>query len=62
VTEGTSPNGANGVCILTTAGCGAPKNMLCDPTLAVPCLGIAGLVCSANSSGIISDYAYCHTP
>jgi hypothetical protein len=60
--EGSSGAGADATCILTTAGCGAPKNMLCDPTLTAPCLNIAGLVCSANGSGIISDYAYCHVP
>jgi hypothetical protein len=62
VTEGSSGNGADAVCTQTTVGCGAPKQMLCDPTVALPCLGIGTLVCSANSSGIISDYAYCHAP
>jgi len=60
--EGSSGNGADAVCTLTTIGCGAPRQMLCDPTVTQPCLGIGTLVCSANSSGIISDYAYCHAP
>jgi hypothetical protein len=36
--------------------------MLCDPTVAMPCFGVASLVCSANGSGFISDYSYCHVP
>jgi hypothetical protein len=60
VTQGMSGNGAAAVCTATTS-CSAPRQMLCDPTAAVPCVGI-GLVCSANGSGIIEDYAYCHTP
>ena len=61
VTEGMSGNGAAAVCTAAT-GCAAPRQMLCDPTAAAPCLGSAGLVCSANGSGIIQEYAYCHTP
>ena len=61
VTEGMSGNGAAAVCTAATS-CTAPRQMLCDPTAAAPCLGSAGLVCSANGSGIIQEYAYCHTP
>jgi hypothetical protein len=42
--------------------CTAPKQMLCDPTVAMPCFGLANIVCSANGSGLISDYSYCHAP
>jgi hypothetical protein len=60
--EGSSSNGAAAVCILTTLGCGSPKQMLCDPAVVAPCLGITNLVCSPNGSGIFQEYAYCHTP
>ena len=60
--EGSSGNGADAVCILATLGCGSPKNMLCDPATTAPCLNIMNLVCSANGSGILQDYAYCHAP
>jgi hypothetical protein len=60
VTEGTSGNGAAAVC---TASCAAPRQILCDPAALAPCLGaLPGYVCSANGSGIIEDYAYCHAP
>jgi hypothetical protein len=36
--------------------------MLCDPAATAPCLNITNLVCSANDSGILEDYPYCHTP
>jgi hypothetical protein len=62
LTEGASGNGADAVCILTTLGCGAPKQLLCDPAVTAPCLSIPNLVCSANGSGIIPEYAYCHAP
>jgi len=61
-TEGSSGNGADAVCIVATAGCGSPKQMLCDPTVTAPCLNLANLVCSANGSGILQEYAYCHAP
>jgi hypothetical protein len=61
VTEGANGNGADAVCTATT-GCTTPKQMLCDPTVLAPCLGLANIVCSANGSGFISDYAYCHGP
>jgi hypothetical protein len=61
VTEGANGNGSDAVCTLTTS-CLAPKQMLCDPTVAIPCLGLANFVCSANGSGFISDYSYCHAP
>ncbi|HMI89463.1 MAG TPA: hypothetical protein VK550_35555 [Polyangiaceae bacterium] len=60
--EGASGNGADAVCALTTLGCGAPKQMLCDPAVTAPCLNFANLVCSANGSAIIGEYAYCHAP
>lgn len=62
LSEGSSGNGADAVCIVATLGCGSPRQMLCDPAASAPCLGIGTLVCSANGSGIIEDYAYCHTP
>jgi hypothetical protein len=62
VGQGSSGNGADAVCTLATLGCGSPRQMLCDPTVTAPCLNITNLVCSANGSGILEDYAYCHTP
>jgi hypothetical protein len=60
VTEGTSGNGAAAVC---TTSCVAPRQILCDPAALAPCFGgLPGYVCSANGSGIIEDYAYCHAP
>ena len=60
VTEGMSGNGAAAVC---TTSCVAPRQILCDPAALAPCLGaLPGYVCSANGSGIIEDYAYCHAP
>jgi hypothetical protein len=61
VTQGVGGNGADAVCTATNL-CTAPKQMLCDPTVATPCLGLANIVCSANGSGLLSDYSYCHAP
>jgi hypothetical protein len=60
VTEGMSGNGAAAVCT-GAAGCTLPRQMLCDPGALAPCTTF-GFVCSANGSGIIQDYAYCHAP
>jgi hypothetical protein len=60
--QGLSGAGADATCIVATLGCGTPRQLLCDPTTTAPCLNIANLVCSANGSGIIEDYAYCHAP
>jgi hypothetical protein len=60
--QGMNGNGADALCSLTTLGCGAPRQILCDPTVTAPCLNLAGLVCSANGSGLIDEYAYCHAP
>jgi len=61
VTEGMNGNGAEGACTVASL-CMAPKQMLCDPAVAMPCFGLANVVCSANGSGLISDYSYCHAP
>ncbi|MET0594910.1 MAG: hypothetical protein ABW133_19580 [Polyangiaceae bacterium] len=61
VTAGTGGNGAEAACALATA-CTQPKQMLCDPATITPCLNLANVVCSANGSGHLEDYPYCHAP
>jgi hypothetical protein len=61
VSAGTNGNGAEAACALATA-CTQPKQMLCDPATTTPCLNLANVVCSANGSGHLEDYPYCHAP
>jgi hypothetical protein len=60
-TSGSSGNGTEAACALATA-CTQPKQMLCDPQAAAPCLNLPNIVCSANGSGHLEDYPYCHAP
>jgi hypothetical protein len=60
-TTGSSGIGSEAACVLATA-CTQPRQMLCDPQAAAPCLNLANIVCSANDSGHLEDYPYCHAP
>lgn len=61
VTAGTGGSGAEAACALATS-CTQPRQMLCDPGATAPCLNLANVVCSANGSGHLEDYPYCHAP